>query len=258
MDTKGNLTYRFHKTDIVVVKANGAIKLTTGGWFTATTMMSMNDVLHAVGVQVRCAGDPKEGNWTVFHAGRATSYHDDIVLEPSSSADQSRAQKVMQRALDLGIACFTYVKRVPATGGVAALPGRPTPPLGGQGNVGGIAAQSTAAGGHTLQAQSYQEMYAKIQGLSVQGAVQGKTGSSTVQPNPGTDDPAPKLTAEHYDSLLLDDVLDEDTACIACMEVARDTIIVPCGHLVLCQSCAKGITTCPMCRMAVSELISLA
>lgn len=52
LQARGDLVYRFHKTDIVIVRANGDIKLTTGGWYTATTMASMNDVLSEVHIQV--------------------------------------------------------------------------------------------------------------------------------------------------------------------------------------------------------------
>ena len=52
MDPKGHLTYRFHRTDIIKVHANGDIKLTSGGWFTRTTIGSMNAVLKDLHIQV--------------------------------------------------------------------------------------------------------------------------------------------------------------------------------------------------------------
>jgi hypothetical protein len=67
----------------------------------------------------------------------------------------------------------------------------------------------------------------------------------------------PKHTAEQFETYLMDDILDEDTACIACMARTREVIIIPCGHLVLCRQCSKGINTCPMCRVDICELISI-
>ncbi len=53
------------------------------------------------------------------------------------------------------------------------------------------------------------------------------------------------------------EAVDEDTLCVVCMETERNTVMVPCGHLVLCEGCSKGITVCPMCRDEVVEFIPL-
>ncbi len=53
LDAKGDLYIRLHKTDIVIVRANGAVQLTTGGWFTVSTQGSMNDVLRVIDFTVR-------------------------------------------------------------------------------------------------------------------------------------------------------------------------------------------------------------
>jgi hypothetical protein len=45
--------------------------------------------------------------------------------------------------------------------------------------------------------------------------------------------------------------------CIICWEAPRGTVLIPCGHLGLCRTCADGLMAapqplCPVCRAAVS------
>mmetsp|Transcript_107920 Transcript_107920/g.207512 ORF Transcript_107920/g.207512 Transcript_107920/m.207512 type:complete len:335 (+) Transcript_107920:2-1006(+) len=51
----------------------------------------------------------------------------------------------------------------------------------------------------------------------------------------------------------------EATECIVCMDELRNTVLVPCGHLALCNACAKNIASsrrplCPVCNAAVDDL----
>ncbi|XP_070188899.1 serine-rich adhesin for platelets-like [Littorina saxatilis] len=39
--------------------------------------------------------------------------------------------------------------------------------------------------------------------------------------------------------------------CRACHNATIDTILMPCGHLVLCESCAGSVTSCPLCHDAI-------
>ena len=43
--------------------------------------------------------------------------------------------------------------------------------------------------------------------------------------------------------------------CVVCMEEARDTVFIPCGHFVVCSGCCEGIMNksgeCPVCRMPI-------
>lgn len=45
------------------------------------------------------------------------------------------------------------------------------------------------------------------------------------------------------------------TICIACQKAHRDSVIVPCGHFVLCHCCASGMSTCPVCGTKILQLI---
>ncbi|OAF67975.1 Mahogunin RING finger protein 1 [Intoshia linei] len=56
---------------------------------------------------------------------------------------------------------------------------------------------------------------------------------------------------------------DDDTSqeCVICMTEKRDTIILPCRHLCLCEECAEAIRyqsiTCPICREPFTTLIRM-
>ena len=46
--------------------------------------------------------------------------------------------------------------------------------------------------------------------------------------------------------------------CVVCCEAERSVLLVPCGHLVLCQSCwemmqKRKFVECPVCRVCVDE-----
>lgn len=39
-----------------------------------------------------------------------------------------------------------------------------------------------------------------------------------------------------------------ESACVVCLEVGRDVVVEPCGHLVLCGKCLSQVERCPICR----------
>lgn len=41
---------------------------------------------------------------------------------------------------------------------------------------------------------------------------------------------------------------DESSMCVVCLCEEKDTVLVPCGHYVLCSSCSTSVQTCPICR----------
>ena len=56
---------------------------------------------------------------------------------------------------------------------------------------------------------------------------------------------------------------DSKNACIVCFSNIRDTILLPCGHFILCGSCAVELmqpacdgvlVECPMCRKQIHDL----
>lgn len=54
---------RFHQTDVVIVRANGDVFLTNGGFFKYTTLCAMNDVLAHIEFKLDYAGRVEQGNW---------------------------------------------------------------------------------------------------------------------------------------------------------------------------------------------------
>ena len=43
----------------------------------------------------------------------------------------------------------------------------------------------------------------------------------------------------------------EILACSVCSVRLADTWLVSCGHMVMCVTCARNVSTCPMCRIAI-------
>ena len=49
---------------------------------------------------------------------------------------------------------------------------------------------------------------------------------------------------------------DESSLCVVCITQLRSHIIIPCGHMCLCQECAPLVQhTCPMCREPVNSTV---
>ena len=50
---------------------------------------------------------------------------------------------------------------------------------------------------------------------------------------------------------------DDSKLCVVCCENEKTRVVVPCGHCCLCNGCAsnKAITTCPICRAAITIII---
>ena len=43
-----------------------------------------------------------------------------------------------------------------------------------------------------------------------------------------------------------------DSSCVVCLERPRSVVLLPCRHLGLCETCAPGLATCPLCREIVN------
>ena len=46
-------------------------------------------------------------------------------------------------------------------------------------------------------------------------------------------------------------VVNEDTSCVICLDEPRTFASVGCGHRHFCESCARVMTECAMCRTPV-------
>lgn len=58
-----------------------------------------------------------------------------------------------------------------------------------------------------------------------------------------------------------DDNEDNGSECVVCMSEVRDTLILPCRHLCLCNSCANTLryqaNNCPICRAPFRALLQI-
>lgn len=51
-----------------------------------------------------------------------------------------------------------------------------------------------------------------------------------------------------------DEDLPENQVCVVCRQNPREMIMLPCGHVCLCEDCAEEITeTCPVCRRKIEK-----
>eukprot|EP00924_Labyrinthula_sp_SR-Ha-C_P007235 maker-scaffold_8-snap-gene-13.51-mRNA-1 protein AED:0.00 eAED:0.00 QI:112/1/1/1/1/1/2/94/520 len=46
-----------------------------------------------------------------------------------------------------------------------------------------------------------------------------------------------------------------DEECVVCFDAIVDCVIVPCGHMSCCETCAKKFEECPVCRQKVENVI---
>lgn len=54
-------------------------------------------------------------------------------------------------------------------------------------------------------------------------------------------------------------VLDEkyDFSCVICQETKKDTVLMPCRHLCVCEKCCKDIVLCPLCRQPFEKSMTV-
>jgi len=95
----GDVVLRLHETDIVRVRPNGDVILSTGGWATHKTMSSMNDALELFSMFVDTAsGSPPQGRWQVTDSdGSVHLYTNDkhnfmTTIRSKGAEDKGRAQ----------------------------------------------------------------------------------------------------------------------------------------------------------------------
>jgi len=73
---------------------------------------------------------------------------------------------------------------------------------------------------------------------------------------------AQQLAAAAQQAGLHESDLADDEACVICLAEPRDTVLVPCGHVVLCASCCDDVMSsaskeCPICRKEIQEVIEV-
>ncbi len=49
------------------------------------------------------------------------------------------------------------------------------------------------------------------------------------------------------------DAADSERSCVVCLDAQRAFVLIPCGHLCVCDMCARSALSCPLCRIAVQS-----
>jgi hypothetical protein len=56
---------------------------------------------------------------------------------------------------------------------------------------------------------------------------------------------------------------EEESTCVVCMDSKPSTLVEPCGHMIVCESCSKNLettadkTTCVKCRQSIIDVVYL-
>lgn len=53
------------------------------------------------------------------------------------------------------------------------------------------------------------------------------------------------------------ETLTMEISCNICLTYKRDTVFQPCGHFLVCLTCAKKLESCPVCRSKIIDRISV-
>lgn len=74
------------------------------------------------------------------------------------------------------------------------------------------------------------------------------------QTAPRTKSASPSLAPSRLPGQVAEDEVSDNSAeCVVCLSDVRDTLILPCRHLCLCNTCADTLryqaNNCPICRL---------
>ena len=47
----------------------------------------------------------------------------------------------------------------------------------------------------------------------------------------------------------------EESICVMCTSAPRSIVLIPCGHLAVCQGCYSRLQQCPVCRSVIRGAI---
>ncbi|GBF89052.1 hypothetical protein Rsub_01769 [Raphidocelis subcapitata] len=274
----GDVVLRFHRTDLVRVRPNGDVALNSGGLLAQTTLLSMNDALRPLGMEVMAGPNgAAEGDWALrFADGSAAAFRDGMCVRANSPADAARGRAVLlaysgaapsSEALSVALAQqaggeppAAGPRALPpgfAAAGAAAAPSVRAPPQARVSGPGGPAAAAAsrvppgfAAAGlppHLAGAAAQQQQQQQQQ---AQQRAQPQAPGVTAQLNAVAERLAPLQLEQadgphpHYSrpGPHYDDVEpEEDEACVVCLDAPRHVALIPCGHVVLCGACSRNV-----------------
>ncbi len=55
----------------------------------------------------------------------------------------------------------------------------------------------------------------------------------------------------------LQSALDDDSLCKICFENPMDSVLIPCGHIISCVSCASALKECAVCRYEIKQVVKV-
>eukprot|EP00198_Chlamydomonas_reinhardtii_P005484 XP_001694820.1 predicted protein [Chlamydomonas reinhardtii] len=276
---------RFHKTDIVIAKPSGEVVVTSGGYKTKTTFQSVSEGLEPMGIILRSSRGEGYGEWWVeLPDGSRQDWLDNMTIPAASAEDRGRGQRLLAAYHGTSTAAAPATSASGrATAGPVGAPYRPgaaaAPPPAAYRQV-GYAPTSSATGAAASAAGPYAAGRTGAAGPGAAGGYGAQSAAATRDPSvaaaagSGGGD-AEALHALISSALLLQDealiagnnqvqaehLLDDEHCCIACMAALKTTVLIPCGHMVLCAECAADVMTrtgvCPMCRQQVETTVTV-
>ncbi|GIL74285.1 hypothetical protein Vretimale_2036 [Volvox reticuliferus] len=290
-DTSGNVCMRFHKTDVVTIRPNGDVVLTSGGYRTRTTFLSVQEALQPLGLTVHSSqGGEGRVEWSVGGPdGSRTPWEDGMVVPATGEADRGRGQRLLA-AYNVGTPSVSAgtATRVPAPATIPAVPPA-------------AAARAPLLLPAQAPISTSTWSYRSAAGIGTAPAyvphVRPPTATAAAAPLAAGPIPVPvpvptARTAESISELQqvlnaalaiknetsvttrsggnIPDILrasgsgadlDDEHACIACMAALKTTLLIPCGHMVMCGPCAAQVLersgVCPMCREQVISHVTV-
>ncbi|KAK6171490.1 hypothetical protein SNE40_019668 [Patella caerulea] len=74
-------------------------------------------------------------------------------------------------------------------------------------------------------------------------------------PNRNDEEISGESNADHESLILENQRLKEQRTCKICMDEEANIVLLPCGHLVSCASCAPALRKCPICRANIKGTV---
>lgn len=115
------------------------------------------------------------------------------------------------------------------------------------------------SGGPFLDAPSRIEEWHRLRTqLTTSVPIASSSTTTSVQPPPvsSSSTTTADLQAEIKDRPLRPGVDDEDAVgCKICFENRANTVLVPCGHQIVCRTCSQPLEDCPLCRTSITQKV---
>ncbi|KAG2483097.1 hypothetical protein HYH03_018035 [Edaphochlamys debaryana] len=265
----GAVCLRFHKTDVVVAQPTGEVVVTSGGYRTRTTYLAVAEGLRPMGLALRSSRGEGYGEWSVELAdGSALPWQDEMVVPASRPEDRSRAQLLFATYYPSASSSSAPSSAGPRAG--AAGHARAAAPPGARpGATGAAPGAGAAPASWSYRAASSAAAARPPPGFAAAQQAQHGAQYAAQHVAPGRAASGAELAALLEDALALrsaedghaEELLDDESACVACMARLRNTILIPCGHLVLCAGCAVDVLgrsrCCPICRADVENTVTI-